>query len=197
MYALHPTPGDNGEWTNSFFDFQYFCVGTLLAISLRGRTPSFSIRLRLLGYASAIACWFTAMIHFHVQSWEPHPTLAGAFAGWLLVLAGAVLFFLCTLGIPDRFVPRWLAYLGRISYGLYIVHSLIFFLIFQNLGPRLAQRHPALQFSPHHADLGNALGAFLVLLVSIGVAHLSFRFFEKPFLRIKQRFTFVSGRRET
>ena len=195
-YALHPTAGDNGEWTNSFFNFQYFCVGTLLAIALRGRSIALPVPLRLAGYVAAYTCWFAAMIQFHVQSWEPHPTLPGAFAGWLLVLAGAMVFFLCTLGMPDRFVPRWLAYLGRISYGLYIVHSLVFFLVFEKVGPWLGKRLPGTAWAVENANLRNAIGAAIVLLVSIGVAHLSYEYFEKPFLRLKERFTFVTGRRD-
>ncbi len=37
LYALDPTPGDKGEWTNSFVQFQFFSAGTLLTILLKGR----------------------------------------------------------------------------------------------------------------------------------------------------------------
>jgi peptidoglycan/LPS O-acetylase OafA/YrhL len=196
LYALHPTAGDNGQWTNSFFHFQYFSAGTLLAIALRNRASSPPVLVRLLGFAAGLGCWLTAMVHFHAQSWEPRTTVPGAFAGWLLVLAGTILFFLCTLGLPAQFIPRWLAYLGRISYGLYMFHSLVFFLIFENLGPRLARYFPALEFPVRLTDLRNAIGAALVLLLSFGLAHFSYRYFERPFLRLKERFTFVIGRKD-
>jgi peptidoglycan/LPS O-acetylase OafA/YrhL len=32
LYALHPTPTDDGQWTNSFLQFQFFCAGTLIAV---------------------------------------------------------------------------------------------------------------------------------------------------------------------
>ena len=118
LYALDPSPGDKGEWTNSFVQFQFFSAGTLLAILLKGRLVKLSMPLRFAGFALAFGCWFMALIRFDVKSWEPHPTPTGALIGWLLVLAGTVLFFLCTLGTPARFVPAWLSYLGRISYGL-------------------------------------------------------------------------------
>ncbi len=196
LYARHPVPGDNGQWTNSFFHFQYFSTGTLLAIALRGRTVPLSIPVRLLGSAAAILCWFIAMIHFQVRSWEPRANVPDAFVGWLLVLAGVVLFFLCTLGIPSKLIPRWLAYLGRISYGLYIFHSLVFFLVFEKFGPILTHRLPQLRPPDSLTDLRNAIGASLVLLFSIGLAHLSYRYFELPFLRLKERFTFVTGRKD-
>ena len=196
FYAMHPTSGDNGQWTNSFFDFQYFCAGTLLAIGLRGQSLKFPVPLRLLGFALAGVCWFTAMIRFDVKSWDSHPTVSGSFAGWLLVLAGTLLFFVCTLGIPSKFVPGWLSYLGRISYGLYIFHSLVFFLIFEILGPWLGRRFPVARLSAGSADVRNGFGAAVVLAISIGIAHLSYRYFERPFLRLKERFTFVVGRGE-
>jgi peptidoglycan/LPS O-acetylase OafA/YrhL len=128
-----------------------------------------------------------------VQSWEPHPTVAGAVIGWLLVLAGAVILFLSALGTPTRWVPRWLAYLGRISYGLYLVHSLVFFLTFQKAVPYLRKQLPAVVLP---AAIRDWVWTLVVLAVSIALASLSFHFFERPFLRLKKRFTFVAAREE-
>jgi peptidoglycan/LPS O-acetylase OafA/YrhL len=193
VYALHPTAGDNGEWTNSFVQFQFFCAGTLIALLLRGRLIRLAVPLRVLGFLLAAGCWFTAVLRFKVQSWEPHPTPIGAVLGWLLVLAGAVLFFLSTLGTPARLIPRWLAYLGRISYGLYLVHSLVFFLIFEKALPYLRRLFPNIALPP---SLRDHLWTLVVLLLSIALASLSFHFFERPFLRLKRRFTFVAAREE-
>jgi len=140
------------------------------------------------------ACWFTALLRFKVQSWEPHPTAVGAIAGWFLVLAGAVIFFLSTLGMPSRIVPRWLAYLGRISYGLYLVHSLIFFLTFEKAIPYLLRAFPGFEVSLVARDY---FWTLIVLALSIAVASLSFHYFERPFLRLKKRFTFVAAREES
>lgn len=190
LYGLHPTPDDNGEWTNSFVHFEFFCAGTLIALFLRGRLVKLSVPLRVGGFALGFACWLTAMARFRVQSWNPQPTPTGSVMGWFLVLAGTVLFFLCTLGTPSRFIPSWLAYFGRISYGLYLVHSLVFFLVFEKSIPylgRLLNLHlPAM--------LRNALATVLVLAVSLALAHISYAYFENFFLRLKQRFTFVAAR---
>ncbi len=193
LYALHPTIGDNGEWTNSFLHFQFFAAGTEIAILLRGRTLNLALPIRVIGFALGFLCWFTAMIRFHVQSWNPQPTLAGAFAGWLLVLAGTVLFFLCSLGTPSRLIPAWLAYLGRVSYGLYIFHSFVFFVLFEKAGPFVGHLFPKMHLA---AALRENLGTVLVLALSIGLAHLSFQYFERPFLRLKKRFTLVAPRQE-
>ncbi len=192
-YALHPVAGDNGEWTNSFLQFQFFSAGTLIALFLRGRLVTLAMPIRLAGFALAFCCWFAALLRFNVKSWEPHPTPMGAILGWLLVLAGAMLFFICTLGIPARFIPSWLAYLGRISYGLYVVHSLVFFLVFQKVLPYLHRLLPVVRPATVATD---TLATVAVFLFSIAVAHLSFRYFERPFLRLKERFTFVPAREE-
>ena len=191
LYALDPTPGDKGEWTNSFVQFQFFSAGTLLAILLKGRLVRLSIPLRLVGFLLAFCCWFTALIRFDVKSWDPHPTPEGALIGWLLVLAGTILFFLCTLGTPARFVPNWLAYLGRISYGLYLFHSLMFFMVF-----KMAMPHLAAAFRGLHVPgvVRDGAGTIAVMASSICIAHLSYQYFERPFLRLKQKFTFVAAR---
>jgi peptidoglycan/LPS O-acetylase OafA/YrhL len=58
LYALHPSSGDNGEWTNSFVQFQFFCAGTLIAILLRGRLVQLPLALRGVGFLLGLGCWF-------------------------------------------------------------------------------------------------------------------------------------------
>lgn len=190
-YAYHPSPGDSGEWTNSLVQFQFFAAGTLIALALRGRLPRFPIIFRLIGVPLALGCWFLALLRFGVKSWDAHPTESGAILGWLLVLAGCMLFFLAVLGIDGKYVAGWLAYLGRISYGLYVFHSLIFHLVFVNSAGLLTRISGAFGWS---ALLRNLSGLALVLTGTILAAHLSYRFFETPFLRIKQHFSFIQSR---
>ena len=146
-----------------------------------------------MGFVAGAGFWFVAMICFHVQSWAPQPTPSGAVAGWLLVLVGTILFFLSTLETPSNLVPGWLAYFGRISYGLYLFHSLVFFLIFEKCGALLLSLDPV---SKQHPFLWNEGGTLLVLVCSLFIAHLSFRYFERPFLALKKRFTLVWSREE-
>jgi len=171
--------------------FQFFVAGTLIALALRGRLPRFPNILRIIGVALALGCWFLALLRFGVKSWDAHPTESGAILGWLLVLAGCTLFFLAVLGTQGEYVPGWLAYLGRISYGLYIFHSLIFHLVFVNSASLLTRISGAFGWSEMTRNLS---GVALVLISTIFAAHLSYRFFERPFLRIKQHFSFVASR---
>ncbi len=193
LYALHPVAGDNGEWTNSFVQFQFFSAGTVLALILRGRVIEIPIALRVVGFGLGLGSWFAALLVCKVQSWEPHPTPTGALCGWFLVLTGAVVLFLSVFGTPARFVPGWLAYLGRISYGLYVVHSLLFFLVFEKMLPVLRRAFPGIGLS---TGLRDFVWTLAVMALSIAVASLSYRFFERPFLHLKRRFTFVAAREE-
>jgi peptidoglycan/LPS O-acetylase OafA/YrhL len=190
-YALHPVTGDNGEWTDSFLQFQFFCAGTLIALFLRGRLPGLRWYARLLGIVLGLACWFVALLRFGVKSWDSHPTPAGAIAGWGLVLAGSILLVLCTLGMSEDWIPKWLAYLGRISYGLYIFHSLILHLVFVTGGPWLSKVVRVLHLPE---SLRASVGTTVAIGVTIAIAHLSYQYFERSFLRLKSRFTFVNAR---
>jgi peptidoglycan/LPS O-acetylase OafA/YrhL len=85
---------------------------------------------------------------------------------------------------PRSFVYRlftlsWLRRLGQMSYGFYIFHLLL----------RMAYFHMALRIfgsNARHINLPVAIIAFFCTLL---ISYLSFRFFEAPFLRLKDRFT--------
>jgi peptidoglycan/LPS O-acetylase OafA/YrhL len=188
IYAWDRPPGDQGEWTNSFFQFQFFAAGVLLAVLLRGRLPRLPGVLRAMTFVVGITLWLIAVAVFDVRSWDPRPTLSGAFIGWALVLCGTVALFIGTLGISQATIPDWLAYLGRISFGLYVVHSLLFVMIFDKLRPSLG-----------FADITwpvDIIATSIVFAASISFAHLSFRYFERPILRHKSAFTFVAARED-
>lgn len=69
---------------------------------------------------------------------------------------------------------RWVVHMGVISYGMYLLHGLVFDLLGRVAGTQTAH------------SVG---GFFVVLAGTVLVATLSFRFFETPFLRLKSRFT--------
>ena len=75
-------------------------------------------------------------------------------------------------------------FVGKISYGIYVIHQLFIFLLsclYRNLEIQL----------PHGVDI--AVIYIVVTAVTILVAWLSYRFYETPFLRLKNRFAVVQS----
>jgi peptidoglycan/LPS O-acetylase OafA/YrhL len=189
-YAWKGWHGFSSQWTNSFVQFQFFSAGTLLSIALKGRTPQWSLGRRLLGILTGIICLFVASVYLGVQADTPSSTVPQAPLGWALVLAGTILFFLSLLGTPARYLPKSIVYLGRISYGLYLFHELIYTLVFH------VWKAPAVRLSEflHLAKWTGGVGTAIALGTTILLAHLSYQLYERPFLRLKGRFTFVPSR---
>ena len=71
---------------------------------------------------------------------------------------------------------RILNFLGQISYGLYMYHILVVYVVIKIAGKTLSNLNPIL-FS--------TILYTLIISVLIGVCYLSYRFFEKPILRFK------------
>ena len=192
-YAKLKYSGESGQWVNSLFQFQFFAAGALLAIIAKGRMPSWNLLIRLIVFVIAISCWYFAVSKLGVRSYDGHPTIAGAITGWLLVLLGAVLFLLSALGLNQQYVPRFLIYLGRISFGLYMFHSLIFHLVFITGKTYLCQFLTVMHLP---ASFTNFAGILITLLSTFIMAAFSYRFFERPFLKLKQKFTFIPSRQD-
>ncbi|HEY9128190.1 MAG TPA: acyltransferase [Acidobacteriaceae bacterium] len=189
-YAWRGFHGFSSQWTNSFVEFQFFSAGTLLSLALKGRIPQIPMTLRALGILVGIACLFVASVYFGVQADTPNSTVVQAAFGWLLVLAATLLFFLSLLGAPARFLPRPIVYLGRISYGLYLLHEFVYTLVFHVWKAQLARLSEFL----HLASWSGAVGTILSFVIVVLLAHLSYQFYERPFLQLKRRFTFVPSR---
>ena len=148
--------------------------------------------MRLVAAVAGIGCWLVASIAFGVQADTPHSTVLQAPIGWALVLLGTVLLLLAMLGFPAKYLPAPIIYLGRISYGLYLLHELVYFLIFQPGKAWLTRLSHAI----HLVDWRGGVGTALAFCLTVLVAHTSYRLYEMPFLRLKRRFTIVPSRDE-
>jgi peptidoglycan/LPS O-acetylase OafA/YrhL len=180
----------SGQWTNSFVQFQFFSGGMLLALALRGRQPNWHIAMRAGMLALAVALWLVAFMVFGIQADMPRSTVAQSLAGWPLVLAGAALMLAALLGTPQRYLPGPLIYLGRISYGLYLIHIFFFWLVYDKFSPWLTRITDA-------AGIGawrDTAGALIAFAASVFFATLLYRTVEMPFLRLKRRFALIPSR---
>jgi peptidoglycan/LPS O-acetylase OafA/YrhL len=190
-YAQKPTNGFNGEWTNSFVQFQFFALGILLSVYLKGWQPRWPVVTRIGLFLAGLVCWLFASMVCGVHADAPHlSSVRQAIGGWLSILAGVILFFLSLYGSPAKKMPALLVYLGRISYGMYVFHITIFWLVYQIFKDELASFSTLIGLYKWK----NEIGFVIAFLVTVIISLLSYTFFEKPFLRLKKRFTIIPSR---
>lgn len=190
-YAQRPVNGFSGEWTNSFVQFQFFAVGILCSVYLKGRQFKWPALLRIAMFIAGIACWLTASIVCGVSADAPHlSTILQAISGWLLILTGVIFFFLSLYGAKEKYMPSVIAYCGRISYGMYVFHITMYWLIYQIYREELNAFSKMIGMD----EWRNAVGFLIAFIATMIVSMLSYSFFEKPFLRLKRKFTFIPSR---
>ena len=100
-----------------------------------------------------------------------------------VITAAFALFVLAMAQKPFKlgFMQKPVDYLGLISYGLYMLHPLAVLTVI----------HSARALHLTDPITGNLLIYGLVITLTIGLAALSYQFFEKPFLRIKEKFATI------
>lgn len=93
-------------------------------------------------------------------------------ASFPLVIAASSMILVATLS--GNLSNPVLVYLGRMSYGLYVFHAL------------------GLAIASFFLTKYSALHALMGLALTIMMAAASFHWLEKPFLKLKKRFTYVA-----
>lgn len=190
-YALHPTDGFSGQWTNSFVQFQFFAAGILLSVYLKGWEPKWSFIPRIALFIIGVICWLVASIICEINADAPHlATIQQSISGWFLILVGVIMLFFSLYGASARYIPLSLAYLGRISYGMYVFHITIYWLVYNLFKEELTTFSQKIGL----LDWKNAVGAIIAFAITVILAMLSYNFFEKPFLKLKARFTLIPSR---
>lgn len=125
----------------------------------------------------------TSLPNVDAITWKLMLTYPLVGAGASLILAAATKGGLGPLSMLLRYSA--VGYLGKISYGLYVYHI---------VGISLAQHVTAAVVSADQL-LASAVVTFTsALAVTILISALSYQLLEKPFLRLKDRFTFIQSR---
>ncbi|MCD2423240.1 acyltransferase [Niabella pedocola] len=190
-YAQRPTAGFSGQWTNSFVQFQFFGAGILVALYLKGKQPRWNAATRILLFVAGYGCWLIASIVCEVNADAPHQaTIAQSVSGWLLILLGVMAFFFSLFGSSAKRMPSVLAYLGRISYGMYVFHITIYWIVYNIFKNQLA----AFSNNIGLYEWKHEVGLVIAFLITVSISLLSYNYFERPFLRLKRRFTLVPSR---
>jgi len=157
-------------WVNTVAHLDPLAIGGLIALAWARRPwtlPAGTPWLALAGASVAL----TVIQHRGIV---PIPSLHQI---WTYLVSAVILggVVAATAGSPSGLLAsRPLAYLGRISYGLYIFHI-----------PVLTALEPFTGLIRWVMRLPLAFG------LTLAVATLSYRFLEQPFLQLKERFTYV------
>ncbi len=166
-------------------------LGGALALIIRGpEAPSLIARVRPLFWIFVTGFIFFEAFYVAKLHHLYHPDVSGggmSTIGFTLIDIFAAIVILLSLNphglIYRLFTRRWLRRLGEVSYGFYVFHDI----------PHPLYTSVCTHFLKHFAhakpivvDLSIAALAFLCTLAA---SFLSFRFFEAPFLRLKDRFT--------
>jgi peptidoglycan/LPS O-acetylase OafA/YrhL len=179
-------PLDPVIWVNSVVQFQFFALGTMTALLLRGRVPNLPKALRWGLFIVGLLCMRAAQ----AAVYGTDPVLPHNFAHiaprYLIVLLGCLCLFFSCLPLSASRWQKPLIDLGKISYGLYVFHVL-----WLGFSRDLIEHLAGGRLSP----LASQLGAMAIALpATITTAMLSYRYLESPFLRLKKRFTVVRSR---
>lgn len=184
VYGVYGTIQDLSYWT-IFGRLDQFLIGMMLGAAYRTRPGVLSHPLYLLAFIALLlggVQWFNNVGGFYGVSypsqaayWVVLPTLEG------LLWGGIVLAYVnCRIRVP-RIMDQALAWLGQISFSLYVMHNLVIFFLLKHVG--------AVPFRAGH-DVFNTVmtGALVALPLTIGLASLTYYLIEAPFLEYRVKY---------
>lgn len=169
--------GQGGDWKNgwfsSFYHLDSFGLGAILAAYWE-KVPNFPTRLRWSVFGYPI--WLVMIEALAPSRPQGLPiALPGMFAYLVVACLSAGAVWACAQATDGILTNRILREIGKRSYSLYCLHGVAFTLAHQILG---SQDRTLKMF---------ALG----LVLNFGLGFLSFEYYERWFLRLKQRFQIV------
>jgi peptidoglycan/LPS O-acetylase OafA/YrhL len=164
-------------WCNTIARLDSIALGAILAVALRGRAPQMKTVVRVLLGGAALAMFL--LVAKYLGQDGPSSVIT-----YTATALASVMLLLAALQTDARFLRMpafsWLVYLGRISYGLYVVHLLALALV------------PKFLIIYLGIPLGFGGRVLLSLLLTVLLAAISYKWLEQPFLRLKRRFSKVT-----
>ena len=156
----------------SLFSIDCMAIGGIMSVLLFRKSPFLKYFLNLPVFIFAVLA-LVLLVAFHIEIpivsvYLKNDLLATLFAIVILNLAA-------NPTLKNLLEFRWLDYLGKISYGLYMFHGI------------------AIATSIKLLLLCNAFNDITVfmlsLLLTVLISHVSYRYFEGPFLKLKNKFS--------
>jgi peptidoglycan/LPS O-acetylase OafA/YrhL len=176
--AVSAAPIERMEY-NTFTRLDPIALGILIAL-YRDRLPDWSRRQRvallLSGAVSSVATYALC-----VSNNVPKLSTGQIALGHAVTALASTAILLSVLGANNSFLRNTtLLYLGKISYGLYVLHEFAHFC--------------AMRLLPAATPLRVIMQSMIGLALTLALASASYRWLESPFLRLKERFAHVQSR---
>jgi peptidoglycan/LPS O-acetylase OafA/YrhL len=163
---------------NTFVQMIFLIGGVLTALVIYKRSIQIPFVLRPLMVVAGLGAWLIGFLKFGEVSSQATFSTSQPLLSYLAVFVGVLLIFFAFFGLEAKWIPRQAIYLGKISYGLYIWHIIAIWIVELVLGgiaPSIAL-------------------PVIALIATVVIAWASYRWLEKPFLALKERFTLVESR---
>jgi peptidoglycan/LPS O-acetylase OafA/YrhL len=174
-------------WTNTLTRLDPLAGGILLGVWMMRRQFRPRAVTRIALFVAGIATMLIVSACCNPY-WSPNSALT-LFFGYPVVTVASGAILLSFLGISLNLASattRAMAYLGKISYGLYIWHMVAFEAVLKALARPIPFAGEWIESS--------VFIALCSLGVTIALAATSYRFLETPFLRLKARFAVIPSR---
>lgn len=164
-------------WGNTLVHLDSIAAGVLLAVQLGGKVLDLKYRERVALLLFGIFC-LTARGYFIEIVANESLGLLGTAIGYPAVVLACTAILVAFMGLPLR-LPAF-EYLGKISYGLYVYHMMSLYIV-DYLMPDLRFRYAFFRF-------------FAAFGMTLAISAASYAVIEKPFLKLKRKFTFIESR---
>lgn len=183
--SFHYAPHDwNAAYTFTGGVADFLAFGALLALAVHGTRSREKLERMLTVVVLPIGAVVYVTLFFVRRTVDDHTPLALQNTGAALVFCWLIAF--ASRGFKGRFgdVLEWrpIVYLGKISYGMYLYHFLVP-LVFVRIAPHLGIEY-------HNSGFPNFVASSLV---TVGIAAISWQFFERPINGLKRYFRYESA----
>lgn len=168
---------DAAVWCHTLVRLDTIALGAILAFTLRGRAPQIGTIIRLVLCGIAVLLWLVIARYLKQDGLASLATYPLSAIASLTLLVAALRKEAGVLNYPPF---TWLVYLGRISYGLYVFHLLALAVVSQLISIPIVD-----------IPLNFERRFVLSFVLTVILAALSYRFLERPFLKLKRRFSRV------
>ena len=159
-------------------------LGIFLAL-YADRLPRLTSSVRFLLVGGGLFGWIAS------SAWLPDQlgpaSLRMAFGRLIISLSSGAILYGCLYSRSGLFAGRWVVRLGKVSYGLYMLH-------YTGLLIALTLFHPVRGWILPATKMLGLVITVLGLVITVVLAFASYRWVESPFLRLKDRFATVLSR---